>query len=203
MRTLLTIVGGLLGSVAGFQGMLWLTSTFHPGDNNMWPLSALEHSFVFGLPLGTAVFGLLGYAFGSSMDKRRASKSFDPHIPGEASSVDGQSARCAPRPVVLYWTVPGTVGLLLAALVTFPGVVETPSLPVVLTCWCVIPVALFLGYLVWMWSSRPKASRTSPPADSWQVAAKRLLIAAGLLGCLASGIAAPTAIVLWIWAFAN
>ncbi len=200
MRTLLTIGGGLLGSVVGFQGMLWLTFVFHPGDNNMWPLSAVEYSLVFGLPLGTTVFGLFGYAFAIGADNRRASKPFDPHMPGEASSVNGQSASAAPRPVLLNWLVPLVVALLLATLATFPqpGIGGMAPRLLIVACWFVLPVALFLGYVVWMSSSRPSAARSKSSGKSREASAKWLLILAVGLGCLASGIAVPLAAVAWV-----
>ena len=187
MKTLLTVLGSSLGSVVGFQGMFWLTSALRPDDNKTWPPSAFEYSLVFGLPLGAAVFGLLGYALATGIDKRRASKPLDLHMPGGASSESGQSACVAPRPAVLCWIVPAMVALLLGALATFPerGIDGTPPFPLFFTCWFVIPVVLFSGYVVWMCSSRPRAGRSKSPGKSREAWAKWLLILAGGLPWLA------------------
>lgn len=192
MRNLLAILGGLIGSVAGFSGTLWLTTTFHPGSNGMWPLSALEYSFIFGFPLGTITLSLVGHRLGTIMGDRGKSEPSQHGGPIEPHSANKPSDPAAPRRILLRVTVPVAVGLLLTALAIFPLLPGNPnffSFPLLLASWFVIPALMFLAYVLWLRGSHPKASPTERPPSRWDVVARRFLKVAGILGPLASGIA--------------
>lgn len=70
MKTVLTILGGILiGPVAGYYVMYWLSYLNHHGDC-MWRFGAHFGGLLMGAPIGAITFGGFGFWLGYRLDKK-------------------------------------------------------------------------------------------------------------------------------------
>ena len=86
MKIGMTILGALIGPFVGFFGVLWLLMTFPPPDDNVWGLGAIYGAFIYGIPVGTITFCLLGLWLGGLLERKAKKKQLVPERISQSSS---------------------------------------------------------------------------------------------------------------------